>query len=66
MSASRSTDAADQLRVMLHSLEQALLAHIQQFERTSGMRVHSMKVFHGEPKNGRRITESVEIAAQLR
>jgi hypothetical protein len=66
MSGFRSTDAADQLRVMQHALEETLLANIQQFERISGMRVHSLKVFAGEPKTGRRETVAIEVAAQLR
>jgi hypothetical protein len=49
------------------SLEEALTAHINDFERKTGMSVHSIKVFRSEPSSsGKRIVVAVEIAAMLR
>lgn len=54
------------LRVLLNSLEEAILVSIQTFERQSGMSVHSIRVMRGDLRNGRRICEQVEVVAQLR
>lgn len=57
---------ANALLVMQYKLEQTIVNAIRDFEKSSGMRVHSMKIFSGEAVNGKRLCANVEVSAQLR
>lgn len=58
--------ARDDLYGMLTALEDSLLDHIREFERQTGMSVHSIKIYPGSQDDGRPITRSLEVSAQLR
>ncbi len=60
------SDAAADMTVLQCNLEQTITTYINDFESRTGLSVHSVKVFRGEPKNGKRMVTSVEISALLR
>lgn len=51
---------------MLTTLENSLLDPIREFERQTGMTVKAIKLYPGCHENGRPITRTIEVAAQLR